>query len=518
MYRVLIVDDEEYIRVGIRSIIDWEAYGFRVIDEAKDGLEGRDKALELLPDLILADIRMPGLSGIELIEVLRKEGYKGKVIILTGYSDFEYARRAVSLNVSAYLLKPIEEEELCAFLESIKDQLDQEATIDEEMKEKRSLEVDRLLQQLLFMPKGTLRNEELREGLLYEEFEQQERYHVTLVEEVGESQLNEHPLYLWIKNYFHQQNHFVLLKENWVVIVFRNRSTRQIKGILKEMENTILKKEERVLFSSTGRQVSDVTEISQSYFDAKSLQERKFLYRDKNQVFWEDMDTDKKVKEEFIDSDYLYSMIEIGNQEAMEVYFSVLEGSFISSDISSDKIKGHCVKGILEVKEKLNYNYPELKNQFPLNDQILDQIYRFHQLSGIMEYMKTLFFEISSRICENSPESTMKRILNYIHMNYYKDLKLELLGKLFNYNSSYLGKLFKQETGKSFNRYLDEIRIEKAKELLESHDYKVYEISEKVGYRSVDYFYAKFKKIANTSPKAYKRLFSGEEDTEGEEE
>ena len=518
MYRVIIIDDEELIREGIRSIIDWEEYGFRIIDEAQDSYEGMEKVLEQQPDLILVDIRMPGISGIELIEVLRKEKFLGKVIILTGYSDFEYARKAVSMSVSAYLLKPIEEEELCSFLEKIKDQLDQEASLLVEMEEKKGLEFERYLRQLLLLPRGDKLNSSVLEEFSSDLIREEDRFHITLIEEVGERNEEDENLYPWIEACFRQKSQYVLMIANWVVILFKNRSTRQIRSLLNEVESSIRKNQTRLLFCATGRQVRDLIEINQSYLDAKSLQERKFLYRDKSQVFWDDITTDKKSQEEFIDSDYLYSIIEIGNQEAMEVYFSVLENSFVASDMAADKIKGHCIKGILEVKEKLNYNYHDLKEEFPDNDQILDQIYRFSQLSGMMEYMKSLFLEISNKICENSPESTMKRILNYIHMNYYKDLKLELLGKLFNYNSSYLGKLFKQETKMSFNRYLDEIRIEKAKELLESHDYKVYEISEKVGYSSVDYFYAKFKKIANTSPKAYKRLFADEEEMEVEGE
>lgn len=113
---------------------------------------------------------------------------------------------------------------------------------------------------------------------------------------------------------------------------------------------------------------------------------------------------------------------------------------------------------------------------------------------------------MANKICSNSSENTMKRILNYIEKNYYKDLKLELLAEIFCYNSAYLGKIFKSYVGQGFNGYLDKVRMEKAKILLAQGELKVYEVSEKVGYKSIDYFYSKFKKYIGVSPKEFKKL------------
>ena len=101
MYRVLIVDDESIVRMGIRDLIEWEEEGFTVCGEGKDGRDGLAKVLELQPDLVLVDIKMPGLSGIDLIREAREQGYQGHFIILTGYSEFEFAKsRMVSGNIS----------------------------------------------------------------------------------------------------------------------------------------------------------------------------------------------------------------------------------------------------------------------------------------------------------------------------------------------------------------------------------------------------------------------------------
>ena len=112
MYKVLIVDDEERIRTGLTTIIDWEAHGYVICGTAENGLVGIEKAKEVKPDLILVDICMPGIDGIQMIEFLQDEGFLCQFIILSGVKDFEYARRAIDLRAAAYLLKPVSKSEL----------------------------------------------------------------------------------------------------------------------------------------------------------------------------------------------------------------------------------------------------------------------------------------------------------------------------------------------------------------------------------------------------------------------
>lgn len=112
MLKVLIIDDEPEVRSGLKTIIDWDELGFSVCGEAEDGKEGLEKIGELEPDLVVVDIKMPEMDGIAMIDQVRKREYKCKIILLTGFSDFSYAQRAIRFGVTAYLLKPIDEDEL----------------------------------------------------------------------------------------------------------------------------------------------------------------------------------------------------------------------------------------------------------------------------------------------------------------------------------------------------------------------------------------------------------------------
>lgn len=112
MYKVLIVDDEARIRKGLEMIIDWESFGFTTCVSAENGRSGIIKAKEITPDLIIADLHMPGIDGIQMIRQLREDGLGCQVIILSGVTDFQYAREAIDLKVATYLLKPVNEEDL----------------------------------------------------------------------------------------------------------------------------------------------------------------------------------------------------------------------------------------------------------------------------------------------------------------------------------------------------------------------------------------------------------------------
>ena len=112
MTRVLIVDDEKYVRMGIKSETDWSLIGCEVVGEAANGIEGLEAAETLRPDLVISDIRMPKMDGIEMAEKIIEKSPKTKVIFLTAYNEFEYARQAIRIGVSDYLLKPFQDGEL----------------------------------------------------------------------------------------------------------------------------------------------------------------------------------------------------------------------------------------------------------------------------------------------------------------------------------------------------------------------------------------------------------------------
>lgn len=511
MLKVLIVDDEPLVREGLKWIVDWEAYGFTIVDEGCDGQDGLTKILAVQPDLVLADIKMPLLSGLEMLEAARKGGYAGEAIILTGYSDFNYAKTAIHIGVKSYLLKPIEETELIKVLEEVKVSCDEKNKKRSILDESEKILKENIIKMAVFDPVAL---QKVRVAIQADfPMWKQSQHTVVLLEIVNSEQVPErfNKLRQFLNRYFErQQSTNILPVEHKGCILFSGKSRNAIEVILKDLQIHLRSEEGLGVFIAVGRTCNSFEAVYQSYLDAKEIVERSFLYRDVPIFFFEEKakeNQNSNQRIQYMDTDYVVGMIEVGNEEAIDVYVERLEHSLLRSQIATDKIKGICVNYMIGVKEKLTAIYTECKDVFQSDEVLIDAIYDQATLHEVMYHMAKMFKVASNQICDNSTENTLKRILNYINNNYHKDLKLELLGKLFNYNSAYLGKVFKQKTGCNFNTYLDQIRIQRAKILLEANDYKIYEISEMVGYKSTDYFYSKFKKILNVSPKDYRQEY-----------
>lgn len=127
MYQVFLVDDEPWALVVLKNMIVWSDYGFIVSGEAEDGKNALERIEHTNPDLIISDIRMPGMDGLVLMEKLRELGRKTQVLLVSGYTDFEYARKAMRLGCAGYLVKPVEEKELVTYLEKIRRILDEKS-------------------------------------------------------------------------------------------------------------------------------------------------------------------------------------------------------------------------------------------------------------------------------------------------------------------------------------------------------------------------------------------------------
>jgi len=155
---------------------------------------------------------------------------------------------------------------------------------------------------------------------------------------------------------------------------------------------------------------------------------------------------------------------------------------------------------MFEVRGVITRKFPALKEMSEKDRETFDAIMNERCLKAIIETMINACLRISELLPLLSADSSFQRIISYVKNNYSEDLKLETLGRLFSYNCAYLGKRFKEYTGKNFHTYLDMLRIEAAKELLQNTGMKVYEISNAIGYANTDYFYSKFKKYAGKSP------------------
>ncbi len=488
MLKVLIIDDEPAVRAGLKAIIDWDSLGYEIIGEAADGHEGLRMLLELNPDLCITDIKMPGLYGTEMLEKAREGGFGGKVIILTGYSDFEYARSAIRSGVSSFQLKPIEEDDLQEAIVKVRKTIIAEKEKLESIKSSMNLIYEKQLTDLI-CGKLTADSVNLDELILCDSV-----YRVAVIK-AGQSDVEIPSLFVNEK-----EMRCICIDDLWIVLLQGGGITRFcvfMKDFLRKVPD---------IFVSMGRLCSSANELHLSYTDAKNIQQHSFYYQQSgNLVLWDD------VQENFSDGvnlnsinikEYIeafYDYIEIGQEELLQNKMRSFESEYRRLNLHPDRFAGVLSNIFIRVGDMLSQNYHNLI--IPDDGRIIHDIYIMQSLQEITNYILGEFLCFMKQIGNNSRDNIVKRLCMYIEANYAKDLKLESLAKIFCYNSSYLGRIFRSGTGESFNSYLDHVRIRKAKEMLAEGKYKVYEISNMVGYKNIDYFYRKFKYYVGRKPR-----------------
>ena len=500
MLNVLIIDDEPNVRLGLRKIVPWEENGFQVCGEGQNAEDGFDKIMTLSPDIVLIDIKLPGKLGTDVIKEAREAGYAGKFIIVSGYSNFEYAKTGIKYGVKSYILKPVDEDELMDLLLELKTEIENEKLWQQEKKIVHYTKLHNFI--LDENDEGLEEDNQIKEG-----YSKYENFRVGLISEV-----NNHGKKIRLEELVKEQlksygDVDVIKIDMGILILFKDFNSKRINSIASELKSKLNKNLHENIFITLGCEVNNIRKIKQSYKEAKKLKIKKFLFLEKGIIskeILEKVDMSQSLNFDTI-IEKIYSYVEISDVEKIISEFKDLESLVIQRNYSEEQIKVMCIKIFLDLKQKLNSDYDSDEVTIKTNEEIIENIYSQISLKNAIDYLIENFNNIANQIGGTSSDNIIKRVINYMNTNYYKDLKLETLAEIFNYNSAYLGKLFKSNVGENFNTYLDKIRIEKAKYLLVEEKLKVYQVCEKVGYKNIDYFHSKFKKYVGTSPLNYKK-------------
>lgn len=512
MYKLFIADDEAIIREGIKCLLDWESIGYEIVGEAENGRHAYQRILDLCPDLVLLDIRMPGMTGLEVMQKLRENHFQGKVIILSGFSDFAYAQEAIQYGVLYYLTKPIDKDNLLKIVMDTKGQLDSDqAALDTSIhyKEKayHSIIKEILLGKSDFSrinTKDLHLEHDAYQVVIYEKYSLTNGDISYRFSELLRVTNQNHNSFDAITNGSHE---IILLKGYFALKKFEE-FLAQYERESRVQENSPLDS----IFLAYGRIVSSIQDVPQSYEDANKLIARRFFCEQgQHTIGYDNLPKFEGcipiITDDFL-SEYtncLYDTISAFQHHKTAEILMELQGKLYNASDSIDSIKLFFTDLFLQLKERVNRTYPNSAVPFPGNADIIRQISEKHFLYEIIFFLTEQFELIISSTGNSSSASVLEDIIHYINHNYARNITLENLAPLFGYNSSYLGKIFTKKVGESFNSYLERVRIERSKELLIQEDTKVYTIAEQVGYRNVDYFYLKFKKYVGQTPAEFRR-------------
>ena len=512
MYHVLVADDEDIIREGIKCLVDYETLGFSIIGEAANGDSAYEAILSLKPDVVLMDIRMPGMSGLEVIHKIKEQGFEGKIIIISSYSDFNYAQEAIRYGVQYYLTKPIDEDELEDILRTFKNDFDAERKAKHTSAHYRQKAHNSILKDIL---NGDANLSQLN---LNELHLSADKYQVVVYEKYSYLAADASyslPELLRVANQDNSSYDIIEFEYNEVLLLKGNFAIQKFKDFLDRYQREKRPQKNSPLdslFITYGSCVSSLSDVPQSYREACKLLERRFFCdQEQHTIGFDKLPSfehiapviNNELLTEYTNT--LLNYIQAFNRNMVAETLKALQVQLYNASDSIEAIKLFLADLFLQIKEQMNHLYPNSNIPFSGNANIIRLIDQKYFLHEIILFFAEQFEIIMSSIGTSSRDSVLDDILHYINHNYANNITLENIAPLFGYNSSYLGKIFSKKMGENFNSYVDHIRIERSKELLLNEDMKVYTIAETVGYRNVDYFHIKFKKYVGQSPAEFRK-------------
>ncbi len=496
--RILIVEDEIKIRHGLANLITKQTK-HEIIAEAKNGQEGLEWVLKAHPDLVITDIKMPVMSGLGMIQKLYEMNRMVHCVILSGYSEFDYAKQAIKYGVDDYLLKPLAPEDIMNLLQSVEEKLHQE------VKHKNNA-IQRILWKLLG---GTVEEQDLS-GIQKELGLQPEEDYFLLSGYGWDTLFEERREMLDRLEAFKEHSecrdmHCLTLEEKKELICLL--PARYQKQLFDEMEWIFSKNQKKWIWSET--KIENLAHMKKAYEANREL----YLYSMRlgtGKILNKAMSMQCR-GEALLYPEELESKIKaaIYNQNAEQTRKQIqkfkeylLKKEYEPKNIKSAYSKMvHHILVALENSEKQMYEQIEamsymnkIRSSFLLEemDRILDEL------------CETIYIQSEQK--EDISNYAIKRAISYIRMHYQENIMLEELANKLDITPEYLSTLFNREVGVNFSTFLKDFRISHAKRLLKGSDKKIYEIAEEVGYSDSKYFNRVFKEKVGISPREYRQL------------
>lgn len=514
MNKVFIVDDDYYVRKGLLELIDWIGCDYQICGEADNGEDAIELIKETKPDLVVTDIRMPVLDGLDLIKsIVDLSDFDTNFIIISGYNDFKYAQRALRYGVHDFILKPIDKAEFEVTLKRLSKEINKRKK-DDKKREKR-IAISTLEQVLVgkvepsddieYMKRLKLSNvSEIRYMII-------EVNNLTIdpseVIEVIQKEIEfitqcDH---LLIKK--HERSSFGLLISNKQLRLFNNNVGRFSLRFQQELERKLNHKVSIYI----GKVVEHSYAIKESYQSTRELLQFKYTASANEPINYEELQAVKinyiKLDQSFFDQLMEY-VIEKKTDAIIENIDQMID-EFRTKMFARDAVKttiNRCVHEVIRLIKMREGDEHQLSHlQFMLSwDEkplTLDQIKAVFSLF-VLEGSEYIF-----KLNQDQGKGSIYRVKEYIEAHYNESLTLRSIADKFYMNPAYLGQLFKKTYGIYFRDYFRQVRINAAKKKLRQTDMRVYEIADDIGFDNADYFITQFRKEVGMTPMNYRNKF-----------
>ncbi|HEP1470199.1 TPA: response regulator transcription factor [Streptococcus pyogenes] len=480
MYKVLLVDDEYMILQGLTMIIDWQALGFDVVSTARSGQEALAYLTQYPVDVMISDVTMPGMTGLDLIEAAKTNHPQLQTLILSGYQEFSYVQKAMELETKGYLLKPVDKAELQAKMKQFKDWLDAQQA--------ESIRQETYHDSLLTLW--------LTDELSEKEFHQ-------LSQDLPEHALTGFTvLYVecseWIEEmeaYFKQEEQPCYLKkeeDKKIYLAILLGRAQQAKAFTSNLQKQFSENIQQIILGET---VDDWENVYESY-----NQVRQSLFYNSQMSQPTDKGNSKlEMPESRLQFFAFNKALMIGDEPTILAKLEAIFHEMKALNFSPEDVKH--VSFLL---------FSDIYRQFPILDKMtyLSMVKTIHDSQSIDRILRELKKVLDVTNQNNSPEKRysdlVSETIDCIRKEYHQELTLKAIADRLHVNGVYLGQCFKNETERSFTQYLNHVRIQKAQQLLLYTNQSINEIAYETGYNTNHYFIKMFKKLNGLSPKEFR--------------
>ncbi|NBI86403.1 response regulator [Lachnospiraceae bacterium] len=528
-YRVVLADDEEEVLFGIRNNLDWESYGFEVAGAFSNGRDVLDFLQTQEVDIVITDIRMPFMDGIELAKNIREHHPQVKIIIISGYSDFGYAKEAMSCRVTDYILKPVNAKEMGEVLKRAKEMLQREleerkntALLKQQYEESLPVIRDHLLNRIV---EGNADWDDLngrlrRCGVLIADaafwvaalfqFDNAEGMEGQYTPMYVRNRLKEH-----LCNKCQYASFYSRLGECTLFGFNRREEAGKILRCLNDITKECKKVMGTGIAIGVGKVKNSVQGIKESFEEAREALMYRKMAKEGQVIYMEDIDITSQRFAFFEDEprDMLFSVIKFGDRNGIHTVLHEIQMQLKKQDMSMNACQVWLVSMLHAILLFVKQYIPAMEYEFfggraePFD--FMKIMGQYSDLDSFFRWMEECCFSLGEYFAKERDSKAQKVTdiaKEYIGREYGNPgISLETAAEYIGLTPAYFSGLFKKETGESFVEYLTAQRLREAKRLLDETDEKIYAIAEKAGYMDAGYFSHVFKKKYGISPIGYRR-------------
>ncbi len=532
MYKVLIVDDEYLIREGLAKEVPWHEMGFEISGTAANSREAIACIEKIVPHVVLTDVKMPVMDGIELCKVLKYRYPHIKTVILSGYGEFEYAQKAIEYNVHSYILKPLNVDDLLELFQNIYNELQIQSRGEKNISASEdglNIDRDEMTEYVFLKLLSREFNDYARcgEELAKVGFDAKNKYYCIMafsysnIEKKADGKTSSESLLRLAKCCLRQSGFEALYLDGIFYIVIcsdkpiaqrdQNHFSKKFKDFMEEKLNIGDTGGTNIISMGVSSVCRDLAQLRHSADEAAAALNYRYYSGEGSVIFYKESVFDKNKSWNNSEVETAVNNISAGLlNNCSYTVVSTLKGlfSYLSSVNILDKNRLHIkfiqIYSAIAAEIKKEYIFITVLTE----DEFYNRISGCETFKKLEDLFKDAVLEIEAQIKDYNLTSYkyrfIQKVKRYIDSNYSDRLSLDRLSRDFFINSTYLSRIFKEEADENLSDYILSVRMENAKRMLNTSDAKVQDISKQVGYVDYRHFCTVFKKVTGMTPLQYR--------------